>query len=174
MANCLALICLLLLPLLVRAGSIPEGYRRVAARYQIPAELLYAVALTESGTRTGSVVRPWPWTLNVSGTSHRYRHRRAACHALESYLRHTDAKHIDVGLGQINLGWHPKLFARPCDALSPWRNLAVTAQLLRQHYDAQPGSWLSAAGSYHHPAGGVKTQRYQLAVSRHLQILTGG
>ncbi|WP_017802574.1 transglycosylase SLT domain-containing protein [Winslowiella toletana] len=165
---------LLLFPLLACASAIPEGYRRIAGQYQVPAEILYAIALTESATRVGLAVRPWPWTLNVRGKGYRYRRQHDACLALQNFSRHVDPKHIDIGLGQINLGWHAKQFSSPCAALSPYLNLAVAAELLRQRYDEQPGSWLNAAGRYHHPAGGIRMHQYQRVIQHHLQTLNGG
>ena len=68
-----------------RAGEhdIPEGYVRVAAVHGVPAEVLYAVSLTETvmapsaiagvmkkrdaDFRLPSDARPWPWTINVAG-----------------------------------------------------------------------------------------------------------
>ena len=50
-------------------GEVPELYARVARTHGIPATLLYAIALAESGkhvTRLNST-QPWPWTLNIEG-----------------------------------------------------------------------------------------------------------
>ncbi|MFK9903092.1 transglycosylase, partial [Klebsiella pneumoniae] len=81
---------------------------------------------------------PWPWTLNIKGTGYRYASREQACQALLAAIRRISPKRIDVGLGQINIGWHRAYFASPCDALHPLQNLSLTAQLLRQRYDERP------------------------------------
>jgi hypothetical protein len=161
---------ILLLPLLVcqATQAIPAGYRQVAGQARIPAELLYAVALTESGTRLTHGIHPWPWTLNVAGRSYRYATREDACEALTQFLRTHNPRRIDAGLGQLNLGWNEAHFVTPCDALEPYRNLRITAQLLQQHYQRQQ-NWLSAAGRYHHPAGGKPALRYRRQVARQLQ-----
>lgn len=151
--------------------SVPEGYQQVARQAQIPAELLYAVAMTESGSRLEHDIRPWPWTLNVAGKSYRYATQQQACTALQQFMQSQSHKRIDAGLGQINIGWNGHFFSTPCDALQPYQNLRVTAQLLRQHYQQQQ-SWLNAAGRYHHPAGGVPAQRYRQKVAFHLQQLS--
>lgn len=165
-----ALILFMLLPVVsVQATSrVPDGYRQVAQQAGVPAELLYAVALTESGSRLPQGIRPWPWTLNIAGKSYRYATRAEACHALSAFLKTTSPKRVDVGLGQINVGWNAHHFDSPCDALAPYPNLQVAALLLRQHYERHQ-SWPEAAGRYHHPAGGKHAWRYRHQVMKHLQ-----
>jgi hypothetical protein len=91
-----------------------------------------------------------------------------ACAALQSALKDTPRTRIDVGLGQINLGYHPRRYRQPCDLLNPYDNLAITADILRGQ--RQPGEdWLPAIGRYHRPAGGAAAQQYRRSVSRHLQ-----
>ena len=86
-----------------RAGEhdIPEGYVRVAAVHGVPAEVLYAVSLTETvmapsaiagvmkkrdaDFRLPSVARPWPWTINVAGKGYRYASRLQAWQALQVF-----------------------------------------------------------------------------------------
>ena len=148
--------------------DVPEGYLRVARQAGIPARVLYAVALTESGVRLQQHIRPWPWTLNVAGRGYRYATRADACQALHQFLQTTSARRIDVGLGQVNLGWNGQFFASPCDALAPYTSLQVAARLLRQHFDRWQ-SWEEAVGRYHRPAGGKPAQRYRKEVFRHLR-----
>lgn len=167
----LILSVLLVLPAAHAAQDIPPGYRQVAQQAGVPASLLYAVALTESGSRLPQGVRPWPWTLNIAGQGHRYATRQEACTALNQFLRTTDPKRIDAGIAQINLGWNGHHFGTPCDALAPYASLQVAARLLRSHYDRWQ-NWYEAAGRYHHPAGGKPAQRYRQQVSRHLQKLS--
>ncbi|MFE8147201.1 transglycosylase SLT domain-containing protein [Brenneria goodwinii] len=165
-----ALISLLLLPFAPSVHAtqdIPYGYRQVARLNKVPADLLYAIALTESGARLAQDVRPWPWTLNVAGKGYRYATRRQACAALHRFLRTTSPKRIDAGLGQINLGWNGHHFTHPCEALAPYPNLHLAATLLRRHYDKWQ-SWPEAVGRYHRPAGGKPAQRYRQQVFRHL------
>lgn len=148
--------------------EIPVGYQRVAQQAGIPPDVLYAVALTESGTRVAQVTRPWPWTLNVAGKGYRYASQQEACRALYRFMRTTHPRRIDAGLGQINLGWNGQFFTAPCDVLAPYPNLRVTARLLRQHYDRWQ-NWYEAIGRYHRPAGGEPARRYRQKVLRYLQ-----
>ena len=163
----LLLLCLTA-PLAWAAADVPEGYRRVAQQAGVPATVLYAVAQTESGVRLQQHIRPWPWTLNVAGRGYRYATRADACRALQQFLHTTSPRRIDVGLGQINLGWNRRFFASPCDALAPYTSLRVAARLLRQHFERWQ-SWEEAVGRYHRPAGGKPAQRYRRDVFRHLR-----
>lgn len=157
----------------VRAGEIPPpAYQVAAQRAGIPSPVLYAVALQESGTRVGGRLVPWPWTLNVAGTSQRYTTRAEACAGLRQALRRTPATRIDAGLGQINLGYHPQRYAQPCDLLAPYRNLAIAAEILReQHVEGE--DWLLAIGRYHRPAGGAPAARYRHSVGQLLARVLG-
>ncbi|HEN8797544.1 TPA: transglycosylase [Pseudomonas putida] len=152
-----------------QAGALPPpAYQLAAARAGIPASVLFAIALQESGTPLRGHLMPWPWTLNVAGTPQRFAHRNEACVALKQALVRHDPKRIDVGLGQTNLGYHPDRYRSACEALDPRANLAVTAELLRAHY-ADSGDWVEAAGRYHRPAGGKPAARYRRQFSQHWQ-----
>ncbi|CAK1327463.1 lytic transglycosylase catalytic [Burkholderia pseudomallei] len=150
------------------AGAMPPpAYQLAAHDAGIPSVVLFAVALQESGMRIRGRLIPWPWTLNVVGTAYRFRTRGAACIALHAALSRVGATRIDVGLAQINLGYQGRRFDRPCDALDPYRNLAVAAVILREQH-ALGDDWLVAVGRYHHPAGGSVAARYRRQVGLHL------
>ncbi len=104
---------LLVCSLSVVADTIPSGYYRIASQYQMPASVLYAAALTESGkTVKKGVFRPWPWTLNVAGKPQRFASRNAACRELNRQLAR-GIRSIDIGLMQINwrCDWHDSQLA---------------------------------------------------------------
>jgi hypothetical protein len=101
---------------------------------------------------------------------YRFATRQAACHALLQALARHDAKRVDAGLGQTNLGYHGQRFSSPCEALDPYQNLALTAALLQEHH-AATGDWVLAAGRYHRPAGGIPAARYRAGFSRQLERL---
>lgn len=164
---------LLLLALLGSAQARelpPPAYQRIAEQTGIPAEVLYAVALQESALPLRGQLRPWPWILNVAGQPKRFANQHAACQALHQALATTPATRIDIGLAQINWGYHGQRFASPCAALHPTLNLTVAAHLLRDHH-RHSGDWLLAAGRYHRPAGGTPAARYRDGVARHLARL---
>ncbi|MDQ7759014.1 transglycosylase SLT domain-containing protein [Xanthomonas sontii] len=150
----------------------PPAYQIAAAQSGVPSSVLYAVALQESGTRLRGRLVPWPWTLNVAGTPQRHATRADACLALRSALRDTPAERIDVGLGQVNAGYHAHRVQRPCALLDPYRNLGIAAEILHEQH--RPGEdWLAAVGRYHRPAGGPPAARYRGAVQRYLVRVLG-
>lgn len=166
--------------------TVPPGYIRVAVAHGVPPEVLYSVSMTETvmapraiaavmkqvRTQTLPLVsRPWPWTINVAGRGYRYASRLEAWQALQIFIRRYPTRRIDVGIAQVNLGWNGHRFRSTWVAFDPWINLNVAASILRECWDRHPGSWLAAAGCYHHPAGGNAASRYQKTVKRHLTQL---
>jgi hypothetical protein len=151
--------------------AVPDGYRQVAGEYGVPAEALYSVSLAESSRRLPQGERPWPWTLNVAGKGYRYATREEAYQALLGFMRHYPFRRIDVGIAQVNLGWNGGYFRNYREALEPYTNLRAAAQILRHCYDLNPGSWLQAAGCYHHPAGGKPARTYRTIVQRKLATI---
>ncbi|EGP1136082.1 lytic transglycosylase domain-containing protein [Salmonella enterica] len=151
--------------------SIPPGYHLVASETGVPAEALYSVSLAETSRKLPHGERPWPWTLNVAGKGYRYSTRQEAYDALMSFMRRYPLKRIDVGIAQVNLGWNGGYFISYHDALDPYTNLRVAARILKSCYDSNPGSWIQAAGCYHHPAGGKPARSYKAIVKRKLATL---
>lgn len=163
-------LCLAFAPLVVWA-QIPETYQRVARQTGVPVTVLYAVALQESGISVRRRHLPWPWTLNIAGKGRYFATRDEACQALLRARRSINAKRIDVGLMQLNLGYQQRHYRQPCDLLEPTRNLTVAASILRQHRRSGE-SWMPAIGRYHRPAGGAPAARYRRSVTKHLDQLT--
>jgi hypothetical protein len=150
----------------------PPAYQLAARQADIPSTVLYAVALQESGIRLRGNLVPWPWTLNIAGKSVRYSNRTEACLGLQRALKRVPAKRIDVGLGQINVGYQSRHFDHPCELLNPYRNLAIAATLLSEQH--MPGEhWGVAIGRYHRPAGGAPAERYRRSVQKHLVRVIG-
>lgn len=172
------LLCLffgLLLSLQVQAQELPPpAYQLAADEVGIPSEVLYAVALTESGFKLNdSQVRPWPWTLNVAGRSHYFKTKADACTFLNQTLQSTSAKRVDVGLGQVNYGYHGHRVNSACDLLDPYLNLEIAAYILKEQRRSGEGDWLLAIGRYHSPAGGQRAITYRGVVQRNLIRVIG-
>ncbi|KHS88654.1 lytic transglycosylase [Pectobacterium brasiliense] len=167
------LLVYLLLTNLAQAQEIPPpAYQLAAQRAGIPSVVLYAVALQESGVYQRERIVPWPWSLNVAGQSRRYASQAQACAGVHQALQDVPPTRIDVGLGQINLGWQKHRYRQPCELLDPYNNLAIAAQILKEQHT--PGEdWLLAIGRYHRPAGGAPAARYRRSVSQHLQRVLG-
>lgn len=158
---------------LAQAQEIPPpAYQLAAQQAGVPSAVLYAVALQESGIRRNGRIVPWPWSLNVAGQSRRYATRTEACTGVRQALREVPPTRIDVGLGQINLGYHTHRYHQPCDLLDPYDNLRIAAAILKEQHTAGE-DWLLAVGRYHRPAGGAPAARYRHNVSRHLARVVG-
>lgn len=152
---------MLLLASASRAGeAIPPTYLQMAARYDIPAAILYAVALAESGKQIPSVPvrRPWPWTLNIAGEGFYFPTRHAAWRVLDAKLAAGETR-IDIGLMQVNWHFHQRRLENSWLALAPEHNLTVAAEILRRCY-AERGDWWAGVGCYHAPNDPTRAQRY--------------
>jgi hypothetical protein len=143
------------------AQPVPDGYQTVAVQYSIPPRLLYAVALTESGQSalSGQQYRPWPWTLNIDGRGEYYRSRRAAWSDLQSAITQGRSS-VDIGLMQVNWRYHQGALKSAWQALDPYYNLRVAAQLLSRCH-SRHGDWWQSVGCYHAPADPERAMRYQ-------------
>ncbi|MGL4667512.1 MAG: transglycosylase SLT domain-containing protein [Saezia sp.] len=152
----------------------PPAYQLAADQIGVPSEVLYALALTESGFKVDETkVRPWPWTLNVAGQSHYFKTKEDACTFLNKTLQTTSAKRVDVGLGQVNYGYHGHRVDSACALLDPYLNLEIAAQILKEQRRSGEEDWLLAIGRYHSPAGGQRASNYRGVVERHLIRVTG-
>lgn len=165
----------LTVPTCVHAQEIPPpAYQLAAQRAGVPSEVLYAVALTESGLRINKGNRkkriqliPWPWTLNIAGKGRFFKTRNDACKVLIETLKTVPAKRIDIGLGQINYGYHAERISVPCDLLDPYLNLSIAAEILKEQHREGEG-WLVAIGRYHAPADTDRAVSYRNMANRHL------
>lgn len=147
--------------------ALPIAYIVVAKATNVPADILYALALAESGRTYRGTFLPWPWTLNIEGES-------VYCHSQhDAIIRATAAinrkQMVDIGLTQVSWHWHQRRFARIGDALVPMLNLKEGAAILREQYDAS-GDWWQAVGRYHDPgqdqASLVSAEQYRQRVRR--------
>jgi hypothetical protein len=138
--------------------SIPANYRHIAAEHRLPAEVLYSVAITESGQKLRSgKLRPWPWTLNVAGKAKRYPTRLAAWQGLTDYLQQ-GIDLIDVGIMQVNWRYHREQLVSPWQALEPFHNTRTGARILNREFQ-KTGTWKTAIGRYHSPGSQPKQQQ---------------
>jgi hypothetical protein len=169
----LALFCLLLPPAAAAQPAASGGFRTtlppsaaaapapgiscraaIAAAeraYAIPAGLLMAIGLVESG-RTDPLTGqrdPWPWAVNVEGRGALLDTREAAL----AFVRQAEAggaRSIDIGCMQVNRMHHPTAFASLEHGFDPGANADYAARFLRQLKEGPAGGdWMKAAGFYH-------------------------
>jgi F0F1-type ATP synthase membrane subunit c/vacuolar-type H+-ATPase subunit K len=165
-------LALTLAPAAAHQGQLCIGAIQAAERdFELPAGLLMAVALTETGRRVGDVLTPWPWSINAAGEGAWLKHRRAAierAHALQA----SGVESIDVGCMQVNLKWHPAAFHSLESAFDPRTNVAYAARHLKE-LRTRSRDWLEAAGRYH-SADPVQARRYLSRLHRNwMSVLDG-
>lgn len=142
---------LVLVGLLVLAGAPARAagnpceaeILRAAARYHVPAGILYAVGLTETG-RKGSLQ---PFALNIEGRA------VFAASAQEAEIefdkaRRNGARLIDLGCMQINHHYHAEKFPSLRHMLDPHQNVDYAARFLSRLKERH-GSWSMAVARYH-------------------------
>ncbi len=116
---------------------------RASERYGIPAGILYAVGLTETGKK-GTLQ---PNAMNIQGKSLFPENRSAALSAFAE-ARGQGAKLIDVGCMQINVHYHGEHFRSLSDMFDPRQNVDYAARFLKQLKERHT-SWSMAVARYH-------------------------
>lgn len=128
---------------------------RASAKYGVPAGILYAVGLAETG-RKGSLQ---PNALNIDGAAVFPTSRNDALRRFETAAT-AGAKFIDVGCMQINHRYHGDKFAGVSDMLEPRRNVDYAARFLVQ-LKGRHQTWTMAVARYHAgPNNDPAQQRY--------------
>jgi hypothetical protein len=147
--------------------DVPVAYLMVAKSHQVPVDILYAVALTESGKSYGDDRVPWPWALNIDGRSVYCESQQEAIQQISQAIRYKQS--VDIGLMQINWRWHRQRFITMDESLVPMRNLTVGATILYEHFE-QTNDWWEAVGRYHDPGQDAESldsaQRYRERVKQ--------
>jgi hypothetical protein len=140
----------------VSAGN-PAPDREICARaiapleraYEVPGELMQAVALAESGRwdATRQEKYAWPWTVTAGGKGEFFADKAAAIAHVRK-LQAQGRRNIDVGCMQVNLMHHPRAFEDLEEAFDPDANAAYAAAFLNDRWQATR-SWMVAASQYH-------------------------
>jgi hypothetical protein len=165
-------LALTLAPAAAHQGQLCIGAIRAAEqRFELPAGLLMAVALTETGRRVGDVLTPWPWAINAVGKGAWLEHRRAAIERARA-LQASGVESIDVGCMQVNLKWHAAAFDSLESAFDPGTNVAYAARHLKE-LRARSGNWLEAAGHYH-SADPAQARLYLARLNRNWRAVLDG
>ncbi|SIQ25210.1 hypothetical protein SAMN05421641_10597 [Paracoccus thiocyanatus] len=159
-----ALLGLLLLALLpLRAAALPSAELcewaagQAAAESGVPAEILGALTLTESGRRLEGTVRPWAWSANAEGEGTWFDDPASAIAFAQDRVAQGRIN-IDIGCFQLNYRWHGGHFSSVAQMFDPLENARYAARFLRQLH-GETGDWRLAAGAFHSRTP-VHAQRY--------------
>ena len=139
----------------LNASGFPKHYRSLcdqatliaATDFNVPIEIMKAIARTESGVTLDGRFAPWPWTMNVDGQGVHFSSSEKAWEFFMEAVRQ-GAENIDVGCFQINHRWHGANFPSQRAMLDPVSNASYAAQFLNQLH-SEFGDWIQAAGAYH-------------------------
>jgi len=110
--------------------AVPMAYVNIANQIGVPSKILYAMALQESRLKVSEDTKPWPWTLNVKGQGVRLNSFQETVQAVEKIIN-AGSNNVDVGLMQVNFHYHGARFDSISDAVHPYRNITVAAEILK-------------------------------------------
>ncbi|GMB82945.1 lytic transglycosylase domain-containing protein [Shinella zoogloeoides] len=148
-------------------GSCEREILAAAAKYDIPAGILYSVGLTETG-RKGSLQ---PFALNIEGKAYFGASREEALRTFEA-ARARGARLIDLGCMQINHHFHGEHFASAAEMFDPHKNVEYAAAFLARLH-ARHETWTMAVARYHAgPNNDPAQKRYVCRVIANL-VATG-
>lgn len=129
------------------AQACEQAAIAVAAETGVPAEILGALTLTETGRRRDGVVRPWAWSVNAEGSGTWFDDPDRALAFAEDRVAQ-GRTNLDIGCFQINYRWHGENFASVAEMFDPMQNTRYAARFLSQLH-AEMGDWRKAAGAFH-------------------------
>lgn len=124
-----------------------EAAARAAQRHGVPAEVLQAIMLTETGRDRAGEFRPWPWAVNQGGEGLWFPGPDEALAHIETQVA-AGVTNLDVGCFQLNVRWHGARFSSAADMLDPDQNAAYAAAFLAR-LRTETGDWPAAAARYH-------------------------
>lgn len=130
-------------------------------------KILAGIALNESAYNG----RAWPWTLNVAGRGFFFRTREDAYRAVR-YLISNGRSNFDVGIMQVNWGYHGKRFASAWDALAPATNIRIAEDILNENYRLTHSAVKAVA--YYHSANPAPGREYLARFVKHLSQIERG
>ena len=124
-------------------------FKYYETKYGIPDNLLYAMALQESGRPHAKhkIQVISPWSVNIEGQSYYFNDKRSAIEFVIKSIKN-GKRSIDVGCLQVNLKYHPNAFKTLEKAFDPSTNIDYAAQLLRAKYDKFQ-DWNKSVAHYH-------------------------
>lgn len=148
-----ALLSGLLVPGLGRAQAVGpaevcEWAALQAARETgVPADILMALTLTETGRRLDGQLRPWAWSVNAGGQGHWFDDPQSAIRFVEDRVAQGQSN-LDLGCFQLNWRWHGENFGSASQMFDPLENARYAARFVGELY-LESGDWRTAAGRFH-------------------------
>lgn len=129
------------------ARACEQAALTAAAETGVPADILGALTLTETGRRRDGVVEPWAWSVNAEGTGTWFDEPDRALAFAEDRVAQ-GRRNLDIGCFQLNYRWHGEHFGSVAEMFDPLQNARYAARFLGQLH-AETGDWRRAAGAFH-------------------------
>lgn len=149
------------------SAAADDLFANVAQYCGMPRDILYAVALVESGRKVDGHIKPWPWTLNIEGQAYYFDTREGMFQKVMNAI--TEKRTIDIGIMQTNWHWKFNDLRSPWKATEPLYNVKTGCSIIRKLYDIH-GDWWVAVGKYHRQSNKPKhvaaATRYAARVKR--------
>ncbi|MCQ0971096.1 hypothetical protein MLD63_11745 [Paracoccus sp. TK19116] len=121
--------------------------QQAAAESGVPADILGALTLTETGRRLDGVVRPWAWSVNAEGAGSWFDNPSEALAFAQDRIAQ-GRRNMDVGCFQLNVRWHGENFRDVTQMFDPLENARYAARFVSDLY-RETGDWRKAAGAFH-------------------------
>ncbi len=103
------------------ADACEWAAQQAAAEIGVPADILGALALTETGRRLDGIVRPWAWSANAEGEGAWFDDPASAVAFAEDRVTR-GRTNIDIGCFQLNYRWHGAHFPSVARMFDPLEN----------------------------------------------------
>jgi Transglycosylase SLT domain len=128
---------------------------------RLPAGILAAIAVVESGRadQAAATSRPWPWTINAAGQQLFFATKQEAIETVRT-LQVDGVQSIDVGCMQVNLMFHPHAFSSLEEAFDPAANTRYAAKFLNVLYAASH-DWQTTIAAYHSETPAIGSEYFQ-------------
>jgi hypothetical protein len=129
-------------------GATESVWTKASIISGVPEAKIYAIALQESKLLyADKKLRPWPWTVNSRHGSMRFKSKSEAYKAVQALVDEGETN-IDLGLMQVNYGFHKELIGNK-DVLDPTVNILLAAEILRKNMIVAKGDVRKAVAFYH-------------------------
>jgi hypothetical protein len=138
-------------------GPLARSARAAAKRTDVPARLLWAIAMRESSLH--------PWSVSLGGKPRYFASREQAALFVQSLPRRAN---FDIGPMQINSFWLRHLGLNATSLLDPPTNFMTAARILQTEFRRYGKNWKALAA--YHAGGGRLTLRGRQYARRVLKL----
>lgn len=129
------------------AALCERAAMQAAAETGVPADIMGALTLSETGRRHGGAVRPWAWSVNAEGAGSWFDVPQQALAFAHDRIAQ-GRSNVDIGCFQLNFRWHGQHFPSLNAMFDPLTNARYAARFVRDLY-GETGDWRRAAGMFH-------------------------